>query len=356
VPYAFSSLHADGQAAEYYTSAIQSFDSESQLIDRSIEEIRAGKLLDRLLGEDKDQAVSWVWQLKNLPDAPESRYLYQLLAGNEFQEGLKNYRELAIMSHNLDAWQDSVAAFKDMIATRERAYALRVPKADAVLAATDVDRLSQTRMDFESRINAIEESREVAALGTPEEQETWARLKRIEDFLASHPDDPDLAEMREKLRMMKGVVFWRLSESFKARVWNERRSVKELEAELVETRKRAVLVRQARESIPIDTGGYAARVAAVQRRMDDLKVRLAAAAGRQNLHLQSLAIEELEGQKRRIGTYQVQARFALASIYDRTISEKAKPQAPKGDAPNAGAPPDDSPKDDTPNGAPKGTP
>ena len=32
----------------------------------------------------------------------------------------------------------------------------------------------------------------MAALGTPAEQQTWARLKRIENFLNAHPDDPDL--------------------------------------------------------------------------------------------------------------------------------------------------------------------
>jgi len=70
--------------------------------------------------------------------------------------------------------------------------------------------------DFESRLNEIEKSKDVAALGTPEEQRTWVRLRRVEDYLAAHPDDPDLAEMREKERLMKGVVYWRLSGSFKA--------------------------------------------------------------------------------------------------------------------------------------------
>jgi len=323
-PYAFSSLHADGQAVEYYNSAIQSFDDEMKLIDASIGEIRAGKLLDRLLGEEKNQTVSWYWQLKNLPDAPESRYLYQLLAGNEFQEGLKNYRELAIMSRNLEVWRDSVSAFDDMIATREKAYALRAPKADAVLAATDVNALAKTRVDFESRINEIETSREVAALGTPEEQQTWARLKRIEEYLAAHANDPDLAEMREKHRLMKGVMYWRLSQSFNARVWNERRSVKELAAELNETQRRAVLVSQARRNMPSSTGDYAARVASVRGRLEQLQARLAVTSERQNRYLQVLAIRELEGQKRRIETYQVQARYALASLYDRSISDKPK--------------------------------
>jgi hypothetical protein len=326
VPYAYNQLGASGQAAEFYSSAIDSFDSELKHIDDSIEEIRSGNLLDRLLNDDKKDTLTWYWQLKTLPDAPESRYLDQLLASNEFQEGLKNYRELNFMSRNLDDWREDVSAYDNMLDTRQQAYNERVPKADAVMAATDLDALTQKRVDFESRINEIEKSNDVAALGTPEEQKTWVRLKRIEDYLALHPDDPDLAEMRDKLRLMKGVMYWRLSESFKARLWNERRSVKELEASLIETQKRAVLVKQARTGVPTNTGGFAARVAAMRERMDQLQERLAALSEKQNRFLQALAIEELGRQKQRIETYQVQARFELAAIYDKTTNKpKAHP-------------------------------
>src|ERR1700684_1094440 len=253
VPYAYAQLGAPGQAAEYYSSAIDSFDAELKHIDNSIEEIRSGHLLDRLLNDDKKDTLTWYWQLKTLPDAPESRYLYHLLATNEFQEGLKNYRELKFMSKNLDDWREVLGAYDSMLDTRQRAYNEEVPKADAVMAATDLDALTQKRVDFESRLNAIEKSNDAAALGTPEEQRTWTRLKRIEDYLALHPDDPDLAEMRDKLRLMKGVMYWRLSESFKARLWNERRSVKELEASLLDTQKRTVQVKQARAGMPTNT-------------------------------------------------------------------------------------------------------
>jgi hypothetical protein len=326
VPYAYNQLGAGGQAAEYYSSAIESFDAEQKRIDDSIAQIRSGNLLDRLLNDDKKDTLTWYWQLKTLPNAPESRYLYQLLATNEFQEGLKNYRELHFMSHNLDGWRDDIAAFNDMLDTRQEAYNERVPKADAVMAATDLDALTRKRVDFESRINEIEKSNDVAALGTPEEQRTWIRLKRIEDFLAQHPDDPDLAEMRDKLRLMKGVMYWRLSESFKARLWNERRSVKELEASLLETQKRAVLVKQARSGVPNNTGEFAGRVAAVRARMDQLQQRLAALSEQQNRYLQALAVEELQRQKQRIETYEVQARFELAAIYDKAANPPAKPK------------------------------
>jgi hypothetical protein len=324
VPYAYSQLSATGQAAEYYNSAIDSFDAELKRIDDSIEEIRSGHLLDRLLDDDKKDTLTWYWQLTTLPNAPESRYLYQLLASNEFQEGLKNYRELNYMSRNLDSWRDNVSAYDDMLDTRQEAYNQRVPKADAVIAATDLGGLTQKRVDFESRINEIEKSNDVAALGTPEEQRTWVRLRRIEDYLAGHPDDPDLAEMREKHRLMKGVIYWRLSASFKARLWNERRSVKELEAELKETQKRAVLVEQARAGTPVNTGAYGQRVAALRGRMDRLQERLADVSMQQNRFLQALAIRELEGQKQRISTYQIQARYELAAIYDHAANDKPK--------------------------------
>ena len=341
VPYAFTKLAANGQAAEYYTTAIQSFDAETKRIDDSIAMIRDGKLLDRILGEEKKDSVGWFWQLKNLPDAPESRYLYEMLAGNEFQEGLKNYRDLEYMRRNIDGWRDSVAAFDDMIVTREHAYAERLPKADAVMQSTDVPALTQKRVEFESRLNEIDKSSDYAALGTPEEQRTWRRLKRIEDYLAAHADDPELAELREKHRLMKGVLLWRMSEGFKARLWNQRRSIKELEASLKETQKRALLVEQARKAVSGDASAYAKRVADVRARMDDLQLKLVDASERQNRHLQAIAIETLEGQKQRIATYQVQARFALASIYDRAINapdpNKQKTAPPAEEQPPADA-------------------
>ncbi len=324
VPYAYSQLAATGQAAENYSTAIDSFDAEIKHIDDSIEEIRSGHLLGRLLNDDKKDTLTWYWQLTTLPNASESRYLYQLLASNEFQEGLKNYRELNYMSRNLHNWRDDVSAYDDMLDTRQEAYKLRVPKADAVMAATDLEALTQKRVDFESRINVIEKSNDVAALGTPEEQQTWARLQRVEEYLAAHPEDPDLAEMREKHRLLTGVMYWRLSASFKARLWNERRAVKELEAGLKETQKRAVMVKAARAGVPTNTGAYATRIAAVRARLDSLQQRLNDASVQQNRFLQVLAIRELEGQKERISTYQIQARYELAAIYDRAADEKSK--------------------------------
>ena len=97
----------------------------------------------------------------------------------------------------------------------------------------------------------------------------------------------------------------------------------ELAASLKETQKRALLVQQARAGIPSDNGEYAARVTAVRARMNRCTIAWRRADD-QNRFLQSLAVEELERQKQRIETYQVQARFDLAAIYDKAANEKPK--------------------------------
>src|SRR2546429_4668402 len=121
VPYAFGKLNANAQSAEFYESAVKSFDAENGQLDEAIARIEKGDLLERVLGSESGARYGWFWQLKSLPDAPESRYLYAVLAGHDFQEGLKNYRDLVYLNGTLERWGDSMGALEDMIETREHA-------------------------------------------------------------------------------------------------------------------------------------------------------------------------------------------------------------------------------------------
>jgi len=317
IPYAFAKLNANAQAAENYEIAIKSFDTETVNIDSSIGEINDGTMLDKLLRRDEKDHYGWFWQLRELPNSPQSRYLYHLLAGHDFQEGLKNYRDLAFLGGTLSKWQDSIVAFDDMLDTRARAYAERVPQADAVLASGRLDKYGAERADAGGQLDQVETSADVPALGTTEERDQWARILRLEAALLTAPNDDETNVIREKTRLAKGVLYWRLAESFKARVWNERRTLKDLDQALREAQNRWVRVQKARGSMPNNTGEFAARVEVLRKRLDGAQVRLAGVAKQQNELLERLARDELEQQKERIGTYQIQARFALAAIYDR---------------------------------------
>ena len=60
-------------------------------------------------------------------------------------------------------------------------------------------------------------------------------------------------------------------------------------------------------------------------RIETMKMRVGDAMAEQRAFLRAIAVGELQAQQGRLDTYTVQARFALAAIYDRasTITEAA---------------------------------
>jgi len=332
IPYAFRKLNADAQAAESYELALRSFSEESGRIDQSITKIKNEQLLDQFVAKDDQQQYGWFWSLRQVPDAPESRYLYALLASHDFQEGLKNYRDLGFLSTTLLHWDNSIEAFDNMIDTRERAYAERLPRADALLASGAVDQLRSRRDDVANQLTQVEQENDVAALGTPEQRDQWARIQRVEAALAVMPMDDANNALRDKARLIKGALYWQLDEAFKARAWHERRTLRDLDQALREAGNRWIRVEKARSSAPMNTGEFAARLQALKSRLDERTVRLVDMQAQQNDLLERLAIEQLEQQKARLAAYSVQARFELAAIYDGLASKA--PVTPSNDAPS----------------------
>jgi hypothetical protein len=201
--------------------------------------------------------VGWFWQLQKLPDAPHTRYLYQLLASHEFQEGLKNYRDLRIMQRNLDRWRDSLEAFDGMISAREQAMIDQDPRTQALLARTDIPAFERRQAELVARASAIESGGDVSV-----------RTGLLETADA-------LAEAKLRLGLLQGGG----------------------------------------GTAPRDAAGFGQRVAGLAARIDEITPRIDATAAAQERVLASIAVNELEAQKRRLANYASQAQFALASLY-----------------------------------------
>ncbi|MBV8308501.1 MAG: hypothetical protein JO274_13565, partial [Gammaproteobacteria bacterium] len=352
VPYAFMKMNANAQSAEYYESAVNSFDAESARLDSAVAHIREGDMLREVLASgpahtatDTPLLHGWFRDVRSLPRTAEAPYLYAVLAGHDFQEGVKNYRDMVYLGSTLDRWGDSMDAYQDMIETRERAYAERLPRVDALLASGTLQQLQERSVSLGNRLRGIEARHDVAALGTATERSQWARVQQIEAGVAALPKSPDSAEVRERLALVKGVLFYRLNDAYGARAWQEHRSLKDLDLALHEAQSRWIRVERARHNVPQNNGEFATRVASLRQRIAALQTRLAVTEQRQSDYLAQVAVQELEQQKARLATYEVQARFALATMYDRAATmgaNRSKPAPPprQGDeepAPDSGA-------------------
>jgi outer membrane protein assembly factor BamD (BamD/ComL family) len=152
IPYALAKLDSVSQAADHYLNAIEAFYEEASRIDRTIGFIESA-----------------------LPEGPESRYLYHLLATHEFQEGLKNYRDLSYLQRNLDDWERSIDVYAGMLETRRQAYDERLPRVEDALGRADLDGMVERKLEFDAVLNSIEQSNDYLALANEQEFEMGAR-------------------------------------------------------------------------------------------------------------------------------------------------------------------------------------
>lgn len=346
VPYAYAELGAMAQAVEYYERAIAAYDSERARIGESIDAIRSGELLAAAMKAPGDGREGWFAQVATLPDSPESRYLYHLLAGHEFQEGLKNYRALDAMGRNLSAWSDSLGAFTDMVETRRQAFEQKLPAADARLATVDVATINGRRDQLQGEFEAAVRARDVEALATDAEREQLDLLDAVDAELArpaadaSHDESlavwdggrwrPAAADQRgdarEKARLARGVLMWKLDAAWKVRSWQANRALRDLNASVYDARTRETASGRAREGAPERNAALGVRVGTLAPRVDGLIARVGAAKDAQARRVADIAVRELEDQRKRLDEYSIQARYALATIYDRAAAGTAPAQ------------------------------
>jgi hypothetical protein len=315
IPYAMAKLDSISEAADRYLNAIAAFHGEADRLDRTIDRIERGVLIEEFLAADARESSGWYWRLDELPDAEESRYLYHLLATHEFQEGLKNYRDLRYLADNLDDWQNRVEVFRDMLETRQLAYDQRLPRVMQSLAQADIERLVDRKLEFDAALNNIEKNGDTLALATVHEFELWSEITRLRQSPALAADSPEAAA-RDKMRLLEGVLQWQLDREFKARLSSTRRDVRRAGEALVETQRARRSVDQAMRDEPLLFAEFSRRIDGLSPRIDGLESRVRTAMDRQRAFLQAIAVDELEAQKSRLETYTVQARFALAAIYD----------------------------------------
>lgn len=321
IPYAMAKLDSISQAADHYLNAIEAFYEEINRIDRTIAHIESGDLFDEFLSTDPLDGAGWYWELAELPEGPEGRYLFHLLATHEFQEGLKNYRDLNYLYRNLDEWQGSVDVYANMLETRKQAYDERLPQVEDALARADLDEMVSRKLQFDSTLNNIENSHDWLSLATASEFEMWGEITTLENSSSLRADIPEAVDVRDKIRLLKGVLQWQLERDFKDRLWRIRRNLNDAGEALVATQRSRRQIDETMREEPLRFEALNSRVYGLAPRIEGVKMRVDDALDDQRAFLRAIAVEELQAQKQRLDVYTIQARFALAAIYDVAATE-----------------------------------
>ncbi len=317
IPYARARLGDEDGALEGYRDAIATFGDEIRRLEAMTTRIVGEDFLDALLVADDGNEVGWFWSLDEVPDDDRGRYLYRLMADHDFQEGLKNYRDLSALRDNLDRWAEGIEAFEAMIDTRENRFAEQTGGMVDDDSGVRLDVLTERVDDFTRRVETAVRDNDTLAFATGEELEAWARLENVERLLQHVADDPKYEAARGKQRLLKGVMIWRLNDEFAARAWEQRKAAKALAQQVRDARRKSMALAKAEESEPREFVAFRQRIEAMRPRIRALRFRVDSSMVAHEDYLKRIAIDQFDQHSRRLQAYLTEAQFALASTYDR---------------------------------------
>ena len=327
LPYAWAQMGEYAQALARYQAAIGTFERESVALDESITAIRSGTLVDALVSRNPAEEMGWFWTLRELPAVPHPSHLLQVLAQNEFQEALKNYRDLRFLARNLEAWHDKLGVFSDMLDARRKAFADRLPSVQTEVNRSAIAALGQRRETVAAEFSRGVDASDPTVFATASQLDLLQRVASVQAAVAGA--DPELAPYRERVRLASGALTWQLAQDYPERVWNTQKELDAVDAQLIEARQRDTALTLAQREQPARFDAFARRIAAIDPLLQTLTASVATLSKEQQEAVQDMAVAELLQQKERLAAYAAQARFAVAQMYDRASTQ---PEAPH-DAP-----------------------
>jgi len=318
VPYAYGKLDAHGNAANLYSHAMDVFVEEIASLDDSIKTIRKGKFLAALLDEKSSKDKNWVVNLRELPDTPETRYILELMASNDFQESYKNYKDLAELRHHIDKWLEDLRVYEEMIEIRRVYQEPLLPVVEEKFIKLD----ARIKLRLEQRENLATKLKNMLIAPRPEylatstERQTMDVLTALEEIMQTYPEQVD-QQVKERVNRLRGLVMWQVRSEYDQRLtdaYNNLISLDEIIKQLKITYNSFIRTRQAATQ---SYEGYTIPIRQLRTRLFSAQRKLKGVMAKQGRLLETMAIDELDRRRKRLEEYQIKARFALAESYDR---------------------------------------
>ena len=324
VPYSYSKLQLHGKAALLYGSALENFSSELGKLDASTKSIREGKFLQALVRDELKQDRNWIVKLREMPETPETYYLLELMASNDFQESLQNYLDMDDLRKRLDAWDDSIDAYEDIIRTRAKYYEAILPDVDKQFRAADSQmrvRMEQ-RQALDNRLKLLLVSPRPDFLETADERVMRASLRQLKDKY-KNDSNASADEMRRRIKRLEGVMNYRIATSYNKRLTEAYKHLHQLDADVERLKAIYRSFVRSRQAATQSYKGYDDQIRQLRNRVRDAKEKVNTLIARQGNMLNVMAINELDERRKRLEEYQVQARFAMSESYDRATKKQA---------------------------------
>jgi len=318
VPYVYGKLDVYSKAAVMYGRALEKFNTEIDKLGASIKSIREGHFLRALVREELKQDADWVVKLRKLPQTPETYYLLELMASHDFQESLKNYLDLEQLRKKLEAWEEDLDAFEEIIEKRRAYYQPLLPAVDQEFRRLDSKmrlRLEQ-RDRIEQRLKAMLVVPRPDYLATAKERIISEQIALLEQKLTDGKTAlPSGVEAR--IERLRGVLHWNIYTDYDRRFTEACKHLRALNHEVERLKKQYTAFVRTRQAATQSYEGYDDVIRRQRFLIQKAREKVGKLMARQGHMLETMAVNELTMRRERLAEFQIKARFAMADSYDR---------------------------------------
>ncbi len=325
VPYAYDKLGVYSKAAVMYGRALEAFGKEIDKLSASITSIREGKFLKALVREELKQDPNWVVKLRELPETPETFYLLDLMASNDFQESLKNYLDLEELRKRLEVWETDLDAFVEIIHKRQAYYQPLLPAIDREFRRLD----SKMRLRLEQRDHIEQRLKNMLVVPRPDYLAT-AQERIISEQIALLERKVTAGgaavpgEVEARIKRLRGVLQWNIYTEYDRRLTEAYKHLRDLTHEVDRLKRQYMAFVRTRQAATQSYEGYDDGIRHLRSRITAAREKVGELMSRQGHMLEVMAVNELTKRRDRLEEFQVKARFAMADSYDRASKAQRK--------------------------------
>ena len=333
VPYAYSKLGLYGKAIQLYDNALQNFDVELAMLDRSIRNIRTGKYIQAIATNEFKQNKDWLVKLRELPEAAETYYLLDLMSSRKFQTALSNYTDLNELMERLTTWRADIESWQELVDLRRNHYEPLLPTIDVQFETLMVRNAirQQQRHRVDDSLQNMLLSPQPDLLAMPGERKLKRNLvENLRVLEKTHAKDTreEIKQIRLRSKRLIGLMQWQIEMPYEQRLELFKKGP------LIELAKHEEGLADIYETFFIQRKiaaqsylGHDDSLGQLKTRVQDAQGKVATLLARQGHLLEEMAIVELGLRRKRLEEYQLQIIFAQAEIYNLT---RKKPDASPG--------------------------
>lgn len=313
VPYSYARLNMHGKAAALYGKALDRFDLELAKLDKSINSIRAGKFSQPLFREALKQGQSWPIRLKDIPEAPEISYVFELMASNDFQAPLQNYLDLDALQKRLGAWDRQLDSYEDLVDLRRKFY-------EPLLASVD-KQFQALETQFREHQGGRDGLDSLVKKGAGKQAGDDSKRRPVP--ATEIQDAPDkVLQFEERYSSDTSAVSEYVQRRLNWKIYGSGKSsaddyMRQLDADDETLTNAYASLNRMRKAARQSYEGYADQIRQLRNQVREASEKIKALIARQGSQLDAMAINALEQRRKRIEEFQLQAGTALSESYAR---------------------------------------